>query len=37
VWLRPFRDVVYTMPPYVTGVAGLACICQGVLAVAAAG
>ena len=19
VWLRPFRDLVYTMPPYVTG------------------
>ena len=22
VWLRPFRDLVYTMPPYVTGDAG---------------
>jgi adenosylmethionine---8-amino-7-oxononanoate aminotransferase len=26
VWLRPFRDLVYTMPPYVTGEADLASI-----------
>ena len=32
VWLRPFRDMVYTMPPYVTGDADLARICEGVLA-----
>jgi adenosylmethionine-8-amino-7-oxononanoate aminotransferase len=27
VWLRPFRDLVYTMPPYVTCDADLARIC----------
>ena len=27
VWLRPFRDLVYTMPPYVTGDEDLARIC----------
>jgi adenosylmethionine-8-amino-7-oxononanoate aminotransferase len=32
VWLRPFRDLVYTMPPYVTSDAELAVICGGVLA-----
>jgi adenosylmethionine-8-amino-7-oxononanoate aminotransferase len=37
VWLRPFRDVVYTMPPYVTGDDDLAQITSGVLAAAAAG
>ncbi len=37
VWLRPFRDLVYTMPPYVTGEEDLARICRGVLAAAAAG
>ena len=36
VWLRPFRDLVYTMPPYITGDADLAQICTGVLAAAAA-
>ncbi|HEV2376881.1 MAG TPA: adenosylmethionine--8-amino-7-oxononanoate transaminase [Streptosporangiaceae bacterium] len=36
VWLRPFRDLVYTMPPYVTGDADLARICAAVLAVAGA-
>jgi len=35
VWLRPFRDLVYTMPPYVTGDEDLARICAGVLAAAA--
>lgn len=34
VWLRPFRDLVYTMPPYVTGDADLAQICRAVRAVA---
>jgi adenosylmethionine-8-amino-7-oxononanoate aminotransferase len=32
VWLRPFRDLIYTMPPYVTGDEDLALICRGVLA-----
>jgi adenosylmethionine-8-amino-7-oxononanoate aminotransferase len=27
VWLRPFRDLVYTMPPYVTGEHDLAALC----------
>jgi adenosylmethionine-8-amino-7-oxononanoate aminotransferase len=34
VWLRPFRDLIYTMPPYVTGDEDLAAICAGVLAAA---
>lgn len=37
VWLRPFRDLIYTMPPYVTGDDDLAQITKGVLAAAAAG
>jgi adenosylmethionine-8-amino-7-oxononanoate aminotransferase len=36
VWLRPFRDLVYTMPPYVTSDEDLALICDGVLAAARA-
>jgi adenosylmethionine-8-amino-7-oxononanoate aminotransferase len=32
VWLRPFRDLIYTMPPYVTSDADVAAICDGVLA-----
>jgi len=32
VWLRPFRDLIYTMPPYVTGDDDVASICSGVLA-----
>ncbi|MDQ4053671.1 MAG: adenosylmethionine--8-amino-7-oxononanoate transaminase [Actinomycetota bacterium] len=30
VWLRPFRDLVYTMPPYVTSDADLARICTAI-------
>jgi adenosylmethionine-8-amino-7-oxononanoate aminotransferase len=30
VWLRPFRDLIYTMPPYVTSDDDLALICEGV-------
>ncbi len=30
VWVRPFRDLVYTMPPYVTGPDDLATVCEGV-------
>ncbi|WP_329571022.1 adenosylmethionine--8-amino-7-oxononanoate transaminase [Kitasatospora sp. NBC_01266] len=37
VWLRPFRDLVYTMPPYVTGEEDLARIVAGVRAAALAG
>jgi adenosylmethionine---8-amino-7-oxononanoate aminotransferase len=37
VWLRPFRDLVYTMPPYLTGDADLGRICTAVRAAAAAG
>jgi adenosylmethionine---8-amino-7-oxononanoate aminotransferase len=36
VWLRPFRDLIYTMPPYVTGAGDLEVICAGVLAAARA-
>jgi adenosylmethionine---8-amino-7-oxononanoate aminotransferase len=36
VWLRPFRDLIYTMPPYVTGDDDVAAICSGVLAAASA-
>jgi adenosylmethionine-8-amino-7-oxononanoate aminotransferase len=37
VWLRPFRDLVYTMPPYVTDDDDLALITRGMLAAVAAG
>jgi adenosylmethionine-8-amino-7-oxononanoate aminotransferase len=37
VWLRPFRDLVYSMPPYVTGDEDVARICAAVCAAAAAG
>ncbi|MFI6644099.1 adenosylmethionine--8-amino-7-oxononanoate transaminase [Streptomyces sp. NPDC050504] len=37
VWLRPFRDLVYAMPPYVTGADDLARITRAVRAAAAAG
>jgi len=30
VWLRPFRDLVYTMPPYVTSDEDVARICRAV-------
>jgi len=35
VWLRPFRDLVYTMPPYVTGDDDLERIARAVVAAAA--
>jgi adenosylmethionine-8-amino-7-oxononanoate aminotransferase len=35
VWLRPFRDLIYTMPPYVASDDDVAAICAGVLAAAA--
>jgi adenosylmethionine-8-amino-7-oxononanoate aminotransferase len=37
VWLRPFRDLVYAMPPYVTGDEDLARITAAMLAAAGAG
>jgi adenosylmethionine-8-amino-7-oxononanoate aminotransferase len=37
VWLRPFRDLVYTMPPYPTSDADVALICAGLIAAARAG
>jgi adenosylmethionine-8-amino-7-oxononanoate aminotransferase len=36
VWLRPFRDLIYTMPPYVVSDDELARICSGILAAVAA-
>ncbi|MGH3872841.1 MAG: adenosylmethionine--8-amino-7-oxononanoate transaminase [Pseudonocardiaceae bacterium] len=37
VWLRPFRDLIYTMPPYVTSDEELARITIGVFAATAVG
>lgn len=37
VWLRPFRDLIYTMPPYVTGDADVSRICRAVVAAAQEG
>ena len=37
VWLRPFRDLIYTMPPYVTDDADVARIVDGIAAAVAAG
>jgi len=37
VWLRPFRDLVYAMPPYVTDESELASVCDAMLAAARAG
>jgi adenosylmethionine-8-amino-7-oxononanoate aminotransferase len=37
VWLRPFRNLVYVMPPYVTGDDDLGRVCQAMRAAAAAG
>jgi adenosylmethionine---8-amino-7-oxononanoate aminotransferase len=34
VWLRPFRDLIYTMPPYVVGEEDLAAISSAVVAAA---
>jgi adenosylmethionine-8-amino-7-oxononanoate aminotransferase len=36
-WLRPFRDLVYTMPPYITNDGDLATICTAIAAAAKAG
>ncbi|MER7083916.1 adenosylmethionine-8-amino-7-oxononanoate aminotransferase [Saccharopolyspora kobensis] len=37
VWLRPFRDLIYTMPPYVCSDEDVAAICAGIAAAADAG
>ncbi|MFE7566052.1 adenosylmethionine--8-amino-7-oxononanoate transaminase [Streptomyces sp. NPDC057539] len=37
VWLRPFRDLVYTMPPYVTDDGDVERICRAVTAAAREG
>jgi adenosylmethionine---8-amino-7-oxononanoate aminotransferase len=37
VWLRPFRNLVYTMPPFITTDADLATLTAGVVAAAKAG
>jgi adenosylmethionine-8-amino-7-oxononanoate aminotransferase len=34
VWLRPFRDLIYTMPPYVVTDDEVARICAAILAAA---
>jgi adenosylmethionine-8-amino-7-oxononanoate aminotransferase len=36
VWLRPFRDLVYTMPPYVTSDGELHQVCTALIAAASA-
>jgi adenosylmethionine-8-amino-7-oxononanoate aminotransferase len=37
VWLRPFRDLVYTMPPYICSDDDVARICSGIAAAVEAG
>jgi adenosylmethionine-8-amino-7-oxononanoate aminotransferase len=37
VWLRPFRDLVYAMPPYVTDESDIDSVCDAMLAAARAG
>ncbi len=36
VWLRPFRDLIYTMPPYVIDEADLARVGEAIVAAARA-
>jgi adenosylmethionine-8-amino-7-oxononanoate aminotransferase len=37
VWLRPFRNLIYTMPPYITSDGDLELISEAVVAAAGAG
>ncbi|GAB2685959.1 adenosylmethionine--8-amino-7-oxononanoate transaminase [Saccharopolyspora gloriosae] len=37
VWLRPFRDLIYTMPPYACTDEDIAAVCGGIAAAAEAG
>jgi adenosylmethionine-8-amino-7-oxononanoate aminotransferase len=37
VWLRPFRDLIYTMPPYVTGDEDVSAIAEAIVAAAEVG
>jgi adenosylmethionine-8-amino-7-oxononanoate aminotransferase len=37
VWLRPFNDLIYTMPPYVIGDEDLARVCSAITAAVTAG
>ena len=37
VWLRPFRDLIYTMPPYVIEPDDLARVCDAIVVAARAG
>ncbi len=37
VWLRPFNDLIYTMPPYVIGDDDLSQVCNAIIAAAAVG
>ena len=37
VWLRPFRDLIYTMPPYVAGEEDIAAVTEAVIAAVDAG
>jgi adenosylmethionine-8-amino-7-oxononanoate aminotransferase len=37
VWVRPFRDLIYTMPPYVSSDDDVTAITRAVCAAAAAG
>ncbi|MBF6445878.1 adenosylmethionine--8-amino-7-oxononanoate transaminase [Nocardia farcinica] len=37
VWLRPFRNLVYTMPPFISTAADVAAITRGIAAAVAAG
>jgi adenosylmethionine-8-amino-7-oxononanoate aminotransferase len=36
VWIRPFRDLIYTMPPYITGDDDLSTLCGALVDAAAA-